>query len=144
MNRFEEIFRRCHPEKLNPMEGEWWEVTWLNIEMEGAEHRYRPEYGYAFLMRCSTSSDRSMSGLWICYRVGDRKRTKEGKLLRRRFRYFRLSRRAPCECCRAVLGLPPMGRAIVLEEEVPSISLTRSLRLSPATPEAARQALLAL
>ena len=51
MNRFEEIFRRCHPEKLNPAEGEWWEISWLNIEMEGAEHRYKPQYGYAFLIR---------------------------------------------------------------------------------------------
>jgi hypothetical protein len=117
MNRFEEIFRRCHPEKLNPAEGEWWEISCLNIEMEGAEHRYRPQYGYVFLMKCVSLWNRSMAGLWECYRVGDRKRTKEGKLLRRRLRHFRLSRRAPCECCRVAIGLGPIGKSIVAEEE---------------------------
>ena len=117
MNRFEEIFRRCHPEKLNPAEGEWWEVSWLNIEMEGAEHRYKPQYGYAFLIRSVTTGDRSMAGLWASYRVGDRKKTKEGTLLKRRLRQFRLSRRAPCECCRVAIGLAPIGRILMLEEE---------------------------
>lgn len=130
MNRFEdidggfydkermlEIFRKCHPEKLNPMEGELWEVSWLNVELQGAEHRYKPEYGNAFLIRIVTPWDRSMAGLWKCYRVGDRKRTNEGKLLKRRFRQFRLSRRAQCECCRVAIGLGPIGRIFVLEEE---------------------------
>ncbi len=117
MNRFEEIFRRCHPEKLNPAEAEWWEVSWLNIVMEGAEHRYRPKYGYAFLIRSVTTCDRSMAGLWASYRVGDRKKTKEGTLLKRRLRQFRLYRRAPCECCRVAVGLAPIGRILMLEEE---------------------------
>lgn len=130
MNHFEEIdggsydeermlgiFCKCHPEKLNPTEGELWEVSWLNIELQGAEHRYRPEYDYAFLIRSVTTWDRSMAGLWACYRIGDRKRTKMGKLLKRRFRHFRLSRRAPCECCRVGIGLPPIGSLLIREEE---------------------------